>query len=90
MNMKPMKTIVHIPLTVNGKFVRYKMLGQTEFVDVKVGDEFVLEKRAGLDVPLDKLKTSTVKRVIYSVIDRGNLVELEPKEFKSIEKLNKY
>lgn len=90
MNMKPMRTIVHLPLTLNGKFVKYKQIATLEFIDVSVGDEFIITKRPDLNVSFDNIKKTKVAASYMSTVDRGNLVVLEPKDFKDIKLLNKY
>lgn len=88
--IKPVKTVVQQPLTLNGKFVKYKIHGDMQYVHVKAGDTVLTEKRPGLNVSLNRMKKATVATVYFSTFERANIVELEPKDFKTVEHLNKY
>ena len=94
MNIKPMRTIIYLPLMVKdgqaSKFVKNKQVGMIDFVDIKVGDMFTIDKKPNFNVPVEKWNKHKVVSVTYSIMDRGNIVELEPKEFKTIEDLERF
>ena len=94
MNIKPMRTIVYLPLMLKDgqtlKFVKNKQVGMIDFVDVKVGDSFTIDKKPNFNVPVEKWNKHKVISVTYSIMDRGNIVELEPKVFKDEKDLERF
>jgi hypothetical protein len=90
MPVKPNKIVIQQPLTLNGKFVRYKIVGDMTFLDVNVGDDVLLEKRPALDRSLDRIRKAKVAKVYISTFDRASIVELEAKDFKDDKALARY